>query len=1057
MKVGQVLVDTKRLKIVSTLDAIFRDDHNFFLDLGEAAVLETERKSSPTVTGAPKWFQHIPTQDGDSEFEGSYRGKEGGGGGGGGGGCLVPDGIGGSFVEPTVTVSSVSELTGSTSLPSGGDGVSESSTQRNEDYLVILPDEEKEKDSSPFPDSPQNVGVAGGESGLSATSTPLHVQRSNTTPESRFRSPSMISAGGGGGGGGGPHSHSFSVIDNREFLRAISVGGLSSAAEVAKEIANEGTGIVKKPNDAAILFEKQHDHHFDCLMIQLMQSFGVSLSWLGVITPLIMESSRKVKTNVLAEDVMDINEYVKIKKIHGGHKSNCSLVYGVVCSKNVTHKKMKNSLQNPTILLLKCAFDFQRRENQLSSFDTLQLQEEKYLKNLVARVKTFKPSIILVQKSVSRLALEMLFELGIVVAVNVKQSVMTRIARATKGDILHSLDQIFFDVQLGTCGHFYVRDFTLPSGIKKTLMYFDNCEPKLGCVIILQGATKRELKKVKNVTRFGLHIAHNSILETAFLLDEFAWPSSSAPQLLPSVDGYSSSSSTPEWPLYPSLVYPLQMLPPNELAKKLVALGAAPVASKQRPDQEGGEAKQCEDSGLHLYLDTESSTEPNLEDRLPLVEDDEFSEVPLPSVTPPLAPTPEFFIASPTPEVSSESEPSISQTVTPLEDTFSFSAREPSDEDIVKRVDPKTLSRLGEREFSMALENQVVSISPNVQFQAPYLQTADGREASTRQYLPNVIYWSHQFGSFHQRPRGKRSACDDHFSLHYTKTTSPLEMGITRSSVERSFNFDSVHSTKESDSSSSRHGNQTLTNTLVPFPHNYKSVSDHPLTTSIFLLKANSNEMKAALADYRARAGIPSEEDNFFFSSAKKASDYQLHLQNIFNKYRDFELMARAFDSTDSLQDEQDVIKPSEDDQVKRTGPSATRVKTAEVTSARISDIAAESDNSSEGFEVVSVNSSTGVVASRQSRQRSPAGREEGSLEVAARNRRSNRSSLSPSRSHFSNSSLPDGGKKMTALEKRASGGGGGGGGGREESVEVLDFDKQVFDPLSSSRQVHSH
>ncbi len=57
------------------------------------------------------------------------------------------------------------------------------------------------------------------------------------------------------------------------------------------------------------------------------------------------------------------------------------------------------------------------------------------------------------------------------------------------------------------------------------LMYFDWCEPQLGCVITLQGGTNRELKKV---TQFGLHLAHNSILESSFLLEEFAWPEKKA-------------------------------------------------------------------------------------------------------------------------------------------------------------------------------------------------------------------------------------------------------------------------------------------------------------------------------------------------------------------------------------------------------------------------------------------------------------------------------------------------------------------------------------------------
>ncbi len=68
IQVGQALVDTKRLKIVSTTDSEFKDEINQFLDLGEAAILSVECGNSPVVKDAPKWFQHLP-QESDSEYE----------------------------------------------------------------------------------------------------------------------------------------------------------------------------------------------------------------------------------------------------------------------------------------------------------------------------------------------------------------------------------------------------------------------------------------------------------------------------------------------------------------------------------------------------------------------------------------------------------------------------------------------------------------------------------------------------------------------------------------------------------------------------------------------------------------------------------------------------------------------------------------------------------------------------------------------------------------------------------------------------------------------------
>jgi len=730
-----------------------------------------------------------------------------------------------SFQDPMIIISSVSELTGGSSGSSKGPKSPVELSESEEEYLVIKEDSkgEKNKGSShdiPGESSPQSSSQMGNEHEISIPAQPT-VSPRDTLPGS------------------------FSVIDNQEVLKALPVTGLSSASEAAKELTTESGNVVKSNEEARAAFERDHDNHFDTLMIQLMQSFGLSLSWLSIIKPLITEASRKVKTDIFVQDLMDINSYVKVKKIPGGQKRNSSLVFGVVCSKNVTHKKMNLSIQNPTILLLKCAFEFQRKENQLSSFDTLQLQEEKYLKNLVSRVETFKPSIILVQKSVSRLALEMFYELGVAVVVNVKPSVMGRVSRSTGGDLLHSLDQLFFDVRLGTCGHFYIRNFTLPDGAKKTLMYFDHCEPMLGCVITLQGGTKRELKKVKKVTSFGLYICRNSYLETSFLVDEFAWPPSLQPKLLQNTDDYSSTPSTPECPIYPSVACPPDSISPSELAKKLAIL--APASDQLAPPGlDDPLAEQCpEPSNSKLdILSRKGNLEPNIEE-----ESQETSKLHPPEV-------------SAVVETQGAHSPVKEMEANPVNPAM-------------PAVSSEVLSHLGEMEFQLALENQLLSISPNILFPTPYLQMAQGMAADVRQYLPKVVYWSYQF---------KTKALD---SSQTDGVTSPMEMGLLKTTVQKSHELESL---------SNHHLNERVC--IQPsFKHSYKSVSDHPLTTSIFLLKANTNEMKAALADYRARAGLSEEADCFFFPAARRASDYRLHLQNVFNKYKQFEMAANAVDS----------------------------------------------------------------------------------------------------------------------------------------------------------------
>lgn len=50
---------------------------------------------------------------------------------------------------------------------------------------------------------------------------------------------------------------------------------------------------------------------------------------------------------------------------------DCKYVDGVVITKNLTHKKMRNYFTTPRILLLSCSLEYQRVEGRLLFFDSL--------------------------------------------------------------------------------------------------------------------------------------------------------------------------------------------------------------------------------------------------------------------------------------------------------------------------------------------------------------------------------------------------------------------------------------------------------------------------------------------------------------------------------------------------------------------------------------------------------------------------------------------------------------------------------------------------------------
>jgi len=78
----------------------------------------------------------------------------------------------------------------------------------------------------------------------------------------------------------------------------------------------------------------------------------------------------------------------------------------------------------------------------------------------VARITALGPDVVLVHRSVARLAQDRLRECGVTLVLNVKLSVLKRVARCTGASIVNTIDaHISARYMLGTCKKFYLRNF----------------------------------------------------------------------------------------------------------------------------------------------------------------------------------------------------------------------------------------------------------------------------------------------------------------------------------------------------------------------------------------------------------------------------------------------------------------------------------------------------------------------------------------------------------------------------------------------------------------------
>ncbi|KAL3654471.1 hypothetical protein CASFOL_004152 [Castilleja foliolosa] len=274
--------------------------------------------------------------------------------------------------------------------------------------------------------------------------------------------------------------------------------------------------------------------HFRALVSHLLQGEGIIVTigdedWVDIVTAISWQAAKFIKPNTSRGGSMDPCDYLKIKCVASGNRGESKLIKGVVCTKNIKHKRMTSQYKNARLLILGGALEYQRVPNQLASFETLLQQENDHLKTLVSKIEAHRPNILIVEKSVSSFALEHLLAKDISLVLNVKRPLLERIARCTGASITPSTEHIS-TTRLGHCElfrlekvpeeHEPVNQFNKKP--TKTLMFFEGCPRRLGCTVVLRGSYREELKKVKHVLQYAVFAAYHLSLETSFLADEGA-------------------------------------------------------------------------------------------------------------------------------------------------------------------------------------------------------------------------------------------------------------------------------------------------------------------------------------------------------------------------------------------------------------------------------------------------------------------------------------------------------------------------------------------------------
>ena len=278
------------------------------------------------------------------------------------------------------------------------------------------------------------------------------------------------------------------------------VDGYKKAAKKAKQYLSE-IGEKITPNDKNML-KKIAKTSMQTKLVRKDSDY---------LADIIVNSIISVATKDGEKFTVDIDD-VKVEKKTGGSMKDSILVKGIVLDKEVVHSGMPKKAAEAKIALINTALEISKTETdakininnpqQLKSFLD---EENKMLKNMVDKVIGSGATVVLCQKGIDDMAQHYLSKAGILAVRRVKESDMTKLAKATGGRITSNVEDIT-EKDLG--GANLVQQKKVESD---KWVFIEGCKNPQSVTLLIRGGSQRVVDEVDRSIHDSLMVVKDVI------------------------------------------------------------------------------------------------------------------------------------------------------------------------------------------------------------------------------------------------------------------------------------------------------------------------------------------------------------------------------------------------------------------------------------------------------------------------------------------------------------------------------------------------------------------
>jgi len=268
--------------------------------------------------------------------------------------------------------------------------------------------------------------------------------------------------------------HSTVIIDGYE---AASAKALELLGELAKVI---------KPDDRESLIKIAKTS----MQSKLVSEDSVPLS------KLVVDAILKIVEIDDDKHSVDLDN-LKVEKKAGGSIDDTSLINGIVLDKEIVHSGMPTKIEKARIALVNAALEVEKTEMsaEIRISDPTQMQqfleeENKMLKSMVDKVHSIGANVLICQKGIDDIAQHYLSKHGILSVRRVKESDMTKLAKATSGRITTNLDDISAN-DLGSAEIVHQKKVESDKWV-----FIEGCKNPRSVTVLIRGGSQRVVDEV---------------------------------------------------------------------------------------------------------------------------------------------------------------------------------------------------------------------------------------------------------------------------------------------------------------------------------------------------------------------------------------------------------------------------------------------------------------------------------------------------------------------------------------------------------------------------------